>query len=71
MNKRLQDISDLEAQRIQENREVVEVMKEIQMERNIEYHSKPFDHLTTKTLELSLKRRELIKNTDFCYLNLL
>ncbi|MFS7935369.1 hypothetical protein Hanom_Chr05g00402591 [Helianthus anomalus] len=48
MNRHLQDIYDLGAQRMEENREVIEIMQDIQWAHDFEFYSKPHDHLTEK-----------------------
>ncbi|KAJ0578973.1 putative No apical meristem-associated domain-containing protein [Helianthus annuus] len=61
MNQRVQDIRDFAAQRMQENREVVELMKDIQFERDFEFYSKSYNHLTGKALEIALQRKAIIE----------
>ncbi|MFS7989395.1 hypothetical protein Hanom_Chr11g01046271 [Helianthus anomalus] len=53
-------IRDPGAQRMQENREVVENMWDRQWEKDFEFYSKPRNHLTAKALQMTLKQKERI-----------
>ncbi|KAJ0837699.1 hypothetical protein HanRHA438_Chr16g0781011 [Helianthus annuus] len=73
MNRRLQDIGDLGHTRLQtteernaENKKFVAIQESGQMEKDIEFLSKPIDHLTGDALILAQMRRQQIrkKNTD-------
>ncbi|XP_021995553.1 uncharacterized protein LOC110892710 [Helianthus annuus] len=46
INKRLQDIHELGNKRLEENREVTEIMRDRQWAHDFEFYSKPHDHLT-------------------------
>ncbi|MFS7949587.1 putative cytochrome b5-like heme/steroid binding domain-containing protein [Helianthus anomalus] len=61
MNRRLQDIYDLGAQRIEENREVTEIMRDRQWAQDFEFYSKPHDHLTGKALKMAIQQKERIE----------
>ncbi|KAJ0527246.1 hypothetical protein HanRHA438_Chr09g0416301 [Helianthus annuus] len=68
MNRRLQDIRDIGHRRLQtinernaENKKFVTIQESRQMEKDIEFLSKPIDHLTGDALILGQMRREQIR----------
>ncbi|XP_021990663.1 uncharacterized protein LOC110887065 [Helianthus annuus] len=61
INKRLQDIHELGTKRIEENREVTEIMRDRQWAHDFEFYSKPHDHLTGKALKMALAQKERIE----------
>ena len=61
MNQRLQDLRDIGAQRIQENREVVDIMRARQFERDFAFYTANHDHLEGKALEMCLKQKKKIE----------
>ncbi|MFS8013165.1 putative No apical meristem-associated domain-containing protein [Helianthus anomalus] len=61
INKRLQDIHELGNKRLEENREVTEIMRERQWAHDFEFYSKPHDHLTGKALKMALAQKERIE----------
>ncbi|XP_035845714.1 uncharacterized protein LOC110942564 [Helianthus annuus] len=66
INKRLQDIHELGNKRLEENREVTEIMRDRQWAHDFEFYSKPHDHLTGKALKMALAQKEWIeKNIIF------
>ncbi|KAJ0448338.1 putative No apical meristem-associated domain-containing protein [Helianthus annuus] len=61
INKRLQDIHELGNKRLEENREVTEIMRDRQWAHDFEFYSKPHDHLTGKALKMALAQKERIE----------
>ena len=61
INKRLQDIHELGTKRMEENREVTEIMRDRQWAHDFEFYSKPHDHLTGKALKMALAQKERIE----------
>ncbi|KAJ0641687.1 putative glutathione transferase [Helianthus annuus] len=61
INKRLQDIHELGNKRLEENREVTEIMRDRQWAHDFEFYSKPHDHLTGKALKIALAQKERIE----------
>ncbi|MFS7990922.1 putative No apical meristem-associated domain-containing protein [Helianthus anomalus] len=61
INKRLQDILELGNKRLEENREVTEIMRDRQWAHDFEFYSKPHDHLTGKALKMALAQKERIE----------
>ncbi|KAM0018177.1 putative glutathione transferase [Helianthus debilis subsp. tardiflorus] len=61
INKRLQDIHELGNKRLEENREVTEIMRDRQWAHDFEFYSKPHDHLTGKALKMALAQTERIE----------
>ncbi|XP_022019707.1 uncharacterized protein LOC110919756 [Helianthus annuus] len=61
INKRLQDIYELGTKRMEENREVTEIMRDRQWAHDFEFYSKPHDHLTGKALKMALAQKERIE----------
>ena len=68
MNRRLQDLHELGKKRLEtmqervaENKKFVALQQERQMEKDIEFLSKPIDHLTGDALILAQMRREQIR----------
>ncbi|XP_021999628.2 uncharacterized protein LOC110896888 [Helianthus annuus] len=61
INKRLQDIHELGNKRLEENREVTEIMRDRQWAHDFEFYSKPHDHLTGKALNMALAQKERIE----------
>ncbi|XP_035842096.1 uncharacterized protein LOC110921341 [Helianthus annuus] len=61
INKRLQDIHELGNKRLEENREVTEIMQDRQWAHDFEFYSKPHDHLTGKALKMALAQKERIE----------
>ncbi|KAJ0812131.1 putative glutathione transferase [Helianthus annuus] len=61
INKRLQDIHELGNKRLEENREVTEIMRDRQWAHDFEFYSKPHDHLTGKALKMALAQKEQIE----------
>ncbi|MFS7997608.1 putative No apical meristem-associated domain-containing protein [Helianthus anomalus] len=70
INKRLQDIHELGNKRLEENREVTEIMRDRQWAHDFEFYSKPHDHLTGKALKMTLAQKERIeKKYNLCLCN--
>ncbi|XP_021988656.1 uncharacterized protein LOC110885283 [Helianthus annuus] len=61
INKRLQDIHELGNKRLEENREVTEIIRDRQWAHDFEFYSKPHDHLTGKALKMALAQKERIE----------
>ncbi|XP_035841363.1 uncharacterized protein LOC110916467 [Helianthus annuus] len=61
INKRLQDIHELGNKRLEENREVTEIMRDRQWAHDFDFYSKPHDHLTGKALKMTLAQKERIE----------
>ncbi|XP_035830167.1 glutathione S-transferase T3-like [Helianthus annuus] len=61
INNRLQDIHELGNKRLEENREVTEIMRDKQWAHDFEFYSKPHDYLTGKALKMALAQKERIE----------
>ncbi|XP_035839812.1 glutathione S-transferase T3-like [Helianthus annuus] len=61
INKRLQDIHELGNKRLEENREVTEIMRDRQWAHDFEFYSKPHDYLTGKALKMALAQKDRIE----------
>ncbi|KAJ0615085.1 hypothetical protein HanIR_Chr02g0069981 [Helianthus annuus] len=52
---------------MEENREVIEIMRDRQWAYDFEFYSKPHDHLTGKELKMALAQKERIEKKNIIF----